>query len=325
MAKVSVIVPVYNVEKYLPQCIDSIVKQHFQNLEILLVDDGSTDSSGRICDTYAEKDSRIRVIHQSNAGAANAKNTGLDQALGDYIAFIDSDDYVEPNWLQTMVSTAEKYQADIVECDFDKVFTNRNEVVNCFRDAYQCFSAEEYLEQYLNNWTCSLFWNKLFKTNVMNNIRFRKERRCIDDEFFTYKVISGAKRIVRVNDILYHYRQRASGVVSSLKNRKQITDDSLEILIERYKWIHEHFPNLTQIYLKHDVEIMFYFAREFAFTKDTVKKFHRIAGYYLLQSIRHYSGRVTLLYGFRLLGFSERNLLSVKEMKKLQNPDALFQ
>ena len=325
MGKISIIVPVYNVELYLPQCIESLIKQSYPNLEILLVDDGSTDNSGKICDEYALKDSRIRVFHQSNAGAASAKNVGLDHATGDYIAFIDSDDYVELNWIETLVSAAEKHQADIVEYDFDKIFTGRSELVNHYPDRHKLFSSEEYLAQYLFNWTCSLFWNKLFKTSLIGDIRFRKERRCIDDEFFTYKVISNAEKIVRINDVLYHYRQRASSAVSSLKNRRQITDDSLEILIERYQWIKERFPKLTKTYLKHDIDIMFYFARDFDFTKDTVQKFQRTARFYLLQSIRHYPGRVTLLYILRLQGYSKRKLLREKQVNRLPNSEELFQ
>ena len=299
MKAVSIIIPVYNVSKYLRPCLDSVISQTYNELEIILVDDGSTDESGAICDEYAGQDSRFVVIHQQNAGAANAKNTGLDQATGDFVAFIDSDDYVESDWIEKIVNTAENYDADVVEFDFDKVYRNRSEGGNRYPEI-SVYTPEEYLGQYLDNWTCSLFCNKLFRRELVLDVRFRKERRCIDDEFFTYKAITGAKRIVRIPDVLYHYRQRASSAVSSQKNRLQIADDALEIMIERYNWIRKYFPRLQKVYLSHDVDIMFYFAREFVFTKEVAKKFRKTAKFYLRESIFCSRDRLTLLYAARL-------------------------
>lgn len=299
MKTVSIILPVYNVEKYLRECVDSLLCQTYSKLEIVLVDDGSTDESGRICDRYVQQDPRVVVIHQANAGAANAKNAGLDWATGDYITFMDSDDYAEFNWIARMVEVTERYGADVVECDFDKVYRNRSEVANQYKEN-SVYTAEEYLAQYLGNWTCSLFWNKLFRRELLSDVRFRRERRCIDDEFFTYKAVTGANRIVRITDVLYHYRQRASSAVASTRNRLQITDDALEILIERYRWISRFFPRLRKVYLRHDVDIMLCFARDFIFTEETVKKFRETASFFLKESILHWCGRVTLIYALRL-------------------------
>lgn len=299
MKAVSIIIPVYNVSKYLRPCLDSVISQTYNELEIILVDDGSTDGSGAICDAYAVQDSRVVVIHQQNAGAANAKNTGLDRATGEFVAFIDSDDYVEPDWIEKMMAASEQYGADVVECDFDKVYRNRSKIENGFTKN-NVYTAEEYLEQYLSLWTSSLFCTKMFRRGLVAHVRFRKERRCIDDEFFTYKAVTGAKKIVRITDVLYHYRQRASSSVFLLKNRQQITDDALEILIERYQWICKYFPGLRKIYLVHDVDIMFYFARDFIFTKETVKKFRKTARFYLKESVWHWSGKVNLFYALRL-------------------------
>lgn len=299
MKTVSIIVPVYNVAQYLRQCLDTLTAQTYPALEIILINDGSTDQSGAICDEYALKDSRIRVIHQENAGAANAKNAGLDHAAGDYIAFMDSDDFAEPNWIERLVTAAQQHEADVVECDFDKVYRSRSEVVNQYQEN-AIYTAEEYLAQYLDNWTCSLFWNKLFRSSLLTDVRFRRERRCIDDEFFTYRAFADVKKVLRITDVLYHYRQRASGAVSSEKNRLQITDDSLEILLERYRWICQRFPSLRKTYLMHDVQIMFYFAKEFAFTNATRKKFRKIARFYLKESILRRSSKVMVFYACRL-------------------------
>lgn len=285
MLKVSVIIPVYNVEQYLSQCLDSVVGQSYQNLEVILVDDGSTDGSKEICDYYAEKDERIRLIRQKNQGAANAKNTGLHYVTGELITFIDSDDYVENNWIERMVFILERENADLVECSFVLEYTDRVVPGNDDSFCYKVFNSEEYMAQYLDNWTCSLFWNKLFRKELTEKIYFRRERRCIDDEFYTYKILTNADKIVRISDQLYHYRQRRSGAVASEKNQLQKTDDALEILIERYKWIVTHFPALNHYYLKHDIEIMSFFAKSFLFEKKTVKKFRHIAMFYLRKCI----------------------------------------
>lgn len=323
MPKVSIIVPVYNVSAYLAECLDSIHGQTLQDWEAILVDDGSTDTSGTICDDYAARDSRFRVIRKENGGAASAKNAGLDLATGQYIAFIDSDDLVEENWLQILVDTVQSQNAQIVECRFDRLYTDGSQPVSFGWDQLGAISAEEYLNHYLGEWTCSLFWLKLFQAELLRDIRFRRERRCIDDEFFTYKAIAGAEKIVRIDNVLYHYRQRMSSAVQSEKNRRQITDDSLEILIERYQWVSERYPSLRKIYLRHDVEIMFYFAADFLFCNETVKKFRKVAAFYLGQCFLHFPGRVTMLYALRLLFMKKSRLLHGRTQRK-SNMNNLF-
>ena len=124
--KVSVIVPVYNADKYLHQCVDSILAQTFTNIEVLLIDDGSLDDSGKICDDYAQKDSRVRVLHKENGGVAAARQTGLDASTGDYIIQFDSDDYVESNIIELLVKKVMEEEADIVICDYDNVYENNS-------------------------------------------------------------------------------------------------------------------------------------------------------------------------------------------------------
>lgn len=311
MKKVSIVIPIYNVQKYLPQCLDSIRSQTYQQWEAILIDDGSSDDSGKICDDYAEEDTRFRVIHKQNGGAASAKNCGLDCVTGDYITFIDSDDYVESLWLEKIIEVAEREAADIVEFDFDKIFLDHKEQETIYFGAIKEFSAEEYLTQYLSCWTSSLFWNKLFVARLLKNVRFRKERRCIDDEFFTYKAVSYANKIVRINDVLYHYRQRGSSAVSNRKNQQQIAADVLEVLIERYIWICQHFPKLRKTYLSHDVEIMFFFA-EFSHTDTSVKKFREVSRYYMWQTIRYQFHLKSLKNAIRLQMISNQQLLKEK-------------
>ena len=125
---VSVIVPVYNSEKYLNRCVDSILNQTYRSIELILVDDGSPDNSGRICDEYAEKDSRVRVIHKANAGVSAARNSGLEVASGDYATFVDSDDYIEPDMYSDMMEKVNQYNCDVVMCDCVKDFPDRSEI-----------------------------------------------------------------------------------------------------------------------------------------------------------------------------------------------------
>lgn len=309
MKTVTIISPVYNVEKYLPACIESLLAQTYPALEILLVDDGATDRSGDICDQYAARDTRVRVIHQANGGAANAKNTGLDAATGDYVTFIDSDDVVTPDWIAAQVAALEAHDADVAECHFEKFYPGRVENVPVGAFPAGVYTAEEYLQRYLHDWTCSLFWNKLFRRELVAQVRFRRERRCIDDEFFTYKALSGARRIVKTEQVLYRYRQRRSSAVSSLKNRRQIADDALEILMERYQWICRRFPALRDTYLQHDVDILFYIAG-LDHTGETVRKFRRVARYYLGQCLRRFPGRVTLVNALQAQWISQKRLLT---------------
>lgn len=286
MYKVSIIVPVYNVEKYLPDCLDSIINQTYKELEIILINDGSTDTSGQICDEYSWNDERIKVIHQKNSGAANAKNVGLDKAIGDYITFADSDDIVDKNWIETMMNLIIENNADMAECYLDKIYVNGFEKIEESVEKYGVFTNTEYLEQYLKRWTSSLFCLKLFKAELTKNIRFRKERRCIDDEFYTYKVVSNAKKIVITDKILYHYRQRRSSAVSSTKNQLQITDDAIELRIERYEWIKRNFCNLRKAYILDDINFLIYFAQNSVNDKNTVLKFKKTSRYYFKEAIK---------------------------------------
>lgn len=317
---ISIIIPVYNVERYLPECLDSILAQSEPDWEVILTDDGSTDASGGICDAYAKKDSRFRVIHQENAGAANAKNTGLDAARGDYIAFLDSDDTVSPNWLEKALDAMGN--GDIVEYGFDRHYPDGFQPVEPLEQTR--FGPEDYLEQYLDHWQCSLFWNKLFRASLLEQLRFRKERRCIDDEFFTYKAVAGANEIRRIPDVLYHYRQRQSSAVTSEKNALQKTRDSLAIRRERYGWIGSRFPGLRGKYLRRDVELFHYFAQDFPFDREAAGEFRMLAWYYLGQCLRYRPGVQTLRACLGLLRYSEKRLTGKKLVKEETAKEAYF-
>lgn len=171
---ISIIVPVYNVEKYLKDCIESILKQSMQDFELILVDDGSTDSSGTICDRYAEKDSRIKVVHTKNGGLSAARNAGIEIARGEFVAFVDSDDYVLPEFIEQMYKKILETDADICECNFSylknqKIINSRRlpEVALDSLNAIRRMFAPPYAG-YVNT------WNKLYRRKLFDKVYFRK-------------------------------------------------------------------------------------------------------------------------------------------------------
>ena len=247
-ALVSIIIPIYNVEKYLEKCIKSIINQTYRNLEIILINDGSTDESANICEKYKNQDNRIVFINKKNGGAASAKNEGLKVAKGDYITFVDSDDFIELDMIEYMVNTIKKYNSDIVQCNFTNLYKN-TEKFKQDKIIEQKITSKDFLELFLTKWDSSLFWNKLFKREVIENIFF-KEGRCIDDEFFTYKCVINSKNIVTSNKIVYNYRMRKSGVMKSESSQKQILKDRIDYLYERYELVTQIYEDLDDIFLE---------------------------------------------------------------------------
>ena len=246
---ISIIVPIYNVDKYLEECIESLRNQTYKNLEIILINDGSTDNSEQICRQEAKQDNRIVFINKKNGGSASAKNIGLKIAKGDYIAFVDSDDFIELDMIEYMVNTIKKYNSDIVQCKLRDYYTNtiyfKQEEIN-----EKSMDVKEFLYLILKQWENSLFCNKLFKREVIENVFF-KEGRCIDDEFFTYKCAINSKSIVTSNKIVYNYRMRKSGVMKSESSQKQILKDRVDYLYERYERVRKIYKDLDKDFLEH--------------------------------------------------------------------------
>lgn len=246
---VTIIVPIYDVEKYLPECIESLIHQTYTNLEILLIDDESPDKCPEICEQYAKKDNRIKVIHKKNGGAASARNTGMEKVTGEYVCFVDSDDYVSLDFVQRLVEEAEKYKADIAACSFESLYLNRKEK-NEFKKSLEVYVTKEYLKLFLVDWSCALAWNKIFRAQLLKNIRFEEGHK-IDDEFFTYKVVMQAKKIVHFNEPLYKYRMRVSGVMKANEGRDKRFWDQVEFIERRYQVIRTSYPDLKSCFMEH--------------------------------------------------------------------------
>lgn len=229
--KISVIVPVYNVGDYLEKCINSIINQSFDKFEIILVDDGSNDNSGLICDEYSKKDKRIKVIHKENGGVSSARNCGIDNSSGEYIIFVDSDDYIENNQLELLYETIRYNDYDLVYFGYEMEFINKNKVlkVRCKNEIYH--SNKEFLKDYeyfRKNYIFGYVWNKMFKSDVIksNNIYFENNI-FPEDLFFTFEVIKKCNKIKSLNYSLYNYVHRDNLTLSKQKKDKYETTNNI--------------------------------------------------------------------------------------------------
>ena len=232
MIKISIVVPIYNVEKYLCRCIDSIINQTIKDIEVILVDDGSTDSCPKICDQYAQKDIRIRVIHKSNGGLSSARNEGIKVAQGQYIGFVDSDDYVNINMYEKLYNQAIEKGADIVQCHFKKVYEDEDysRLINeCDVDELSNNEALLRLVKMGELHVQSVVaWNKIYKKELFQNISYPIGK-LHEDEFTTYKLFANSSKIVDISQELYYYRQVEGSIMNRKFNVKRL--DYLEALV----------------------------------------------------------------------------------------------
>ena len=239
---ISVIVPVYNVERYLDRCIDSIVNQTYKNLEIILVEDGSPDNCSDMCDSWGEKDSRIKVIHQPNGGGGKARNCALDCARGEYIAFVDSDDYIATCMFEVLYSEFSN-NVDIVECDYCKVKNSSKvfskDIINYSTRIFT--TAEAMRENITGHFFQQVIWNKIYRKTVIGNIRFPEDT-VIDDEFWTYKVIGRARNLIHVEKVLYAYRQQNHSIMHTTFSQNRL--QAIKAQEEKLEYMAQNFPEL---------------------------------------------------------------------------------
>lgn len=223
--KISVIVPVYNCEAYLPACLDSILQQTFSNLEIIVVDDGSTDGSGAICDIYAQKDARIQVIHQSNQGVSAARNAGLEIATGDYLSFIDSDDELDQKMYEILVDLIETHHADIAHCGYRRFRLDGSTVDISGSGKLYKQTSEEALQCLISG---RLFvgglWNKLYRRTIFADIRFDCTLKINEDVLANYYAFQKAKKAVFLDLPLYHYFERKNSACNKTAQQRKLLD-----------------------------------------------------------------------------------------------------
>ena len=236
----SVVVPVYNVGKYLDRCIKSIINQTYKNLEIILVDDGSVDASGKICDKYAFKDKRINVIHKENEGLSEARNTGIKLSKGDYITFVDSDDYIDERMYEILIHDLEYYDVDIATCDYLRVedYSKKTEISN----EVNIYGKKEALIKLLRNEEYKDYaWNKIYKKKLFDGVLYPKGR-VQEDVATTYKLILNANSVSYNKSKLYFYLKRKGSILDTWNSKNEL--DLYTNALERYQFIEKTMGNL---------------------------------------------------------------------------------
>jgi glycosyltransferase involved in cell wall biosynthesis len=244
MPSISIIVPIYNVELYLVKCIESILTQSFTDFELILVNDGSKDNCGRICDEYTKKDNRIKVIHKKNGGLSDARNAGIQISSGQYIGFVDSDDWIEPEMFEKLYKLCLEKNADVSTCSIYiwdngekrhrwgatnkiRVFDSRTAIQKMYNEKLSGFSA----------------WNKLYKKSIFNNIKFPKGR-VYEDAAIMYRVYDCANKIVFLDTPLYNYNYRNSSITRSGFSEKRF--DMVLNYFEAYSYMEKKYPEMCE-------------------------------------------------------------------------------
>lgn len=247
---ISIVVPVYKVELYLARCVVSLLNQTYQNIEIILVDDGSPDRCGEICDEYANKDSRIVVLHKNNGGLSDARNKGLDIATGDYVMFVDSDDWIEKDTCETVASIVGSLDVDIVSFGIQLVDDNKIIEIQKIEAAKIITSKQAVFamiykqkQQGLLNYVC----NKAFRKELFCDIRFPVGL-LFEDQDVTYKLMHKAKAIYVCDKVFYNYYQRDGSIMSGFYAPKAL-HDRIEIWIKRYDFMCEYYPEYANYQL----------------------------------------------------------------------------
>ena len=244
MPKISIIVPVYNVEEYLENCITSILNQTFKDFELILINDGSTDNSLEICEHYKDIDDRICIIDKKNGGLSSARNAGLNIAKGEYIGFVDSDDYIHPQMYEILYNEIVKNNADVVLCNFKEVY-NYDENLICYKKnakedvSIRLFSNIEALENIdsIDAVKFIVAWNKLYKSWIFNNLRYRNGI-IHEDEFIIHRILYKCRKVIYIERQLYFYMQRDGSIMQQANKITKI--DYLLALSDRVRFFYEN-------------------------------------------------------------------------------------
>ena len=262
---ISVIVPVYNIEKYLRRCLDSVINQTYRELEILIVDDGSTDSSGAICEEYGEKDNRIKVFHMENRGLSAARNRGLDEAKGEWIGFVDSDDWIEPYMYETLLNCVHSTKSDISCCGYCRQYAN-NETVIQVVPKVTTIEDEELISAAMEGNPFTLYaWNKLYKKELFDDCRF-PEGMLFEDIATTWRLLIRCHRVTCVPNVFYHYTIRKDSI-GNTKTMKNLADRWIAFK-DRYDAMAQRNDELNQICTRRCLDTIGYTWRWLYMVKD---------------------------------------------------------
>lgn len=233
MELVSIIVPIYNIEKYLNKCVDSLLNQTYEKIEIILVDDGSTDNSGKMCNTYSSNDN-IKIVHKKNGGLSDARNYGLMYAKGNYVIFVDGDDFVDKNFVRRLYNNICQNNTDIACCNYYFYYSDDKKNVACKKVDKIITSDEALKDFFLDTHLCEVMaWNKIYKRSLFfdNNIKYPKGK-YHEDLLTTYKLFVNAKKISVLSEPLYFYRQRTGSIMSSFNLKRLCMLDAIDEINE---------------------------------------------------------------------------------------------
>ena len=240
---ISIIIPVYKVEKYLEKCIKSVLSQTYKNLQIILVDDGSPDNCGNICDDYARVDNRIEVIHKANGGLSDARNVGLKAARGEYIGFVDSDDYVSNEMFENLYNTLISNDVDVSICNFYIVIDNKNIIKNADNGVKIYNKLEILKEILLDKKIQSYAWNKLYKRELFEDIEYPIGKK-YEDIGTTFYILEKCNKIVVSGSPEYYYLTRGDSIVNN--NTEGTVIDYISLISDRYDYIDKKYKELKK-------------------------------------------------------------------------------
>ena len=238
---ISIIVPVYNVEKYLERCVNSIINQTYKNIEIILVNDGSTDNSGNICDKFGKKDSRIKIIHKSNGGLSDARNAGLKIAKGEYIGFVDSDDYIKEDMFETLYNLNKEHNSEISIVSYYEYYNDKLIAVRDSKKLEVFNKISAIKELLIDTKIQSYAWNKLFKKELFENLEFPTNKN-FEDIATTLLLFEKANKIVLLEDPKYYYLRRDNSIVG--KRNYKTYKDYLDVIYDKYLYLDGKYEEL---------------------------------------------------------------------------------
>ena len=243
---ISMIVPVYNVEAYIRRCVDSILEQSYKHIEVILVDDGTPDHSGTICDEYAASDPRVKVIHQKNMGVSEARNSGMREATGEYLCFIDSDDFVHCDYCSGLLRLIQEYDAPMAVCGYE--FTT-GDSVEWSQESYDVTvrNREEAMYHLINNEHTNYVWRRMCKKELFDGIRFEPGRLC-EDIAIMYQLIDRCNKVVYTDAPYYGYFDNSRSIVNTVSSKLEY--HTMLGWYEQYQFCKEHYPELTERCLK---------------------------------------------------------------------------
>lgn len=302
MCEISVVVPVYNVERYLNKCINTILEQTFTNFELILVDDGSKDDSGNICDEIKEKYSRIKVIHTENAGLSAARNIGIETSEGKYITFIDSDDYIHPRMLEILYSIIIENKADISLCNHQLVYDDKAISGASINNNITVYNSVESIKKIVEKGEESMIvsCSKLYKQSLFSDIRFPLGK-YHEDEFVTYKILHKCTKVVATDAKLYYYFQRANSITRRVYNVKRL--EKLEALEEAIK------------FFKDNNNKMLTYLAEFRYLFNIQIAYYRVK--YEMSNNKEIMEKLKIQYDHKYIEFAKCNIKRISIIKKI--------